>query len=83
VVKLLLDKGADVESRDANYGYGQTPLSLAAKLGHQAVVKMLLEKGADAECRSNGNQTPLLWARNEAIMKLLLEKGSQKPPYWR
>jgi ankyrin repeat protein len=37
-VKLLLEKGAELESKD---GQGQTPLSLAAKNGHKAVVKLL------------------------------------------
>ena len=49
VVKLLLEKGADVESKDR---YGQTPLSWAAEKGHEAVVKLLLEKGADVESRT-------------------------------
>jgi ankyrin repeat protein len=40
VVKLLLEKGAELESKDK---YGQTPLSWAAERGHEAVVKLLLE----------------------------------------
>ena len=47
-MKLLLEKGADVESKDQ---YGQTPLSWAAENGHEAVVKLLLEKGADVESK--------------------------------
>jgi len=43
-VKLLLKKGADVESEG---NIGQTPLLLAAWNGHEAVVKLLLEKGAE------------------------------------
>jgi ankyrin repeat protein len=43
VVKLLLDKGADLQSKDK---YGRTPLSWAAEKGHEAVVKLLLKKGA-------------------------------------
>ncbi|EWY79535.1 hypothetical protein FOYG_17336 [Fusarium oxysporum NRRL 32931] len=68
LVKLLLEKGADVESKDDKYG--RTPLSWAARNGHVAVVKLLLEKGAD---------TPLSWAAekgHEAVVKLLLEKGA-------
>ena len=43
-MKLLLEKGADVESKS---NIGQTPLLLAAWNGHKAVVKLLLEKGAE------------------------------------
>jgi ankyrin repeat protein len=47
-VKLLLEKGADVKSKD---GGGQTPLSRTVKgghgHGHEAVVKLLLKKGAE------------------------------------
>jgi ankyrin repeat protein len=43
-MKLLLEKGADVKSKD---GVGQTPLSRAARGAHEAVVKLLLEKGAE------------------------------------
>jgi ankyrin repeat protein len=43
-VKLLLEKGADVKSKD---GVGQTPLSRAAEGVHEAVVKLLLEEGAE------------------------------------
>ena len=48
VVKLLVEKGADLESKDRD---GQTPLSLAAMNGHEAVVKLLVEKGADLESK--------------------------------
>jgi ankyrin repeat protein len=39
VVKLLLEKGANVESKDK---YGRTPLLLAARCGREAVIKLLL-----------------------------------------
>ena len=55
VVKLLLDKNADVETKDK---YGQTPLSRATKNGHEAVVK-LLDKNADVESKDSYGQTPL------------------------
>jgi ankyrin repeat protein len=51
VVKLLLEKGADMESKDAEYG--QTPLSWAAESGHEAVIKLLLGEGADIESKSS------------------------------
>jgi ankyrin repeat protein len=46
-VKLLLEKGADVEFKD---DLGLTPLSWAAWNGHEAVMK-LLEKGADMKSK--------------------------------
>jgi ankyrin repeat protein len=49
VVKLLLDKGAKLESREDHYG--QTPLIWAAKNGNDMVVKPLLEKGAKLESK--------------------------------
>ena len=38
VVKLLLEKGAELESKDTN---GRTPLAWAAANRHEAVVKLL------------------------------------------
>jgi ankyrin repeat protein len=71
LVKLLLEKGAEVDSTDAG---GRTPLSWAARNGHEGVVKLLLEKGAEVDSKENGGRTPLWWAaRNghEAVVKLL------------
>ena len=78
VVKLLLEKGAELETKDENYV--RTPLSWAARYGHEAVVKLLLEKGAELETKSKSSQTPLSWAAangHEAVVKLLLEKGAE------
>ena len=50
-MKLLLEKGAELESKDNRYG--RTPLSWAAANGHEAVVKLLLEKGAELESKDN------------------------------
>ena len=75
VVKLLLDKGADVKSKSS---IGKTPLSRAAEKGHEAVVKLLLEKGVDVESKDGFGRTPLSRAAekgHEAVVKLLLEKG--------
>jgi ankyrin repeat protein len=44
MVKLLLEKGADLESKDTR---GRTLLSLASENGCEMVVKLLREKGAD------------------------------------
>ena len=61
-MKLLLEKGAELESKDDEYG--QTPLSRAAGEGHEAVVKLLLEKGAELESKDDTNgRTPLSWCQ--------------------
>jgi ankyrin repeat protein len=56
MVHLLLEKGADVESKDNDF---QTLLSRVAVSGHEATVHLLLEKGADVESKDNDGQTPL------------------------
>ncbi|KAH7230919.1 hypothetical protein BKA59DRAFT_504533 [Fusarium tricinctum] len=59
IVKLLLDKGAEVEAKDSKYGH--TPLSLAAENGYEAVVKLLLDKG-NARIEDSIGRTPLYFA---------------------
>ncbi|KAF7155865.1 hypothetical protein CNMCM5623_008745 [Aspergillus felis] len=77
MVKQLLDKGADIDTRDKN---GQTPLLLAAANGYEAAVKQLLEKGADPDSRTyDYGFTPLYLAtlgKYEAVVKQLLEQGA-------
>jgi hypothetical protein len=76
VVRLLLDKGADIETRDGN---GWTALHWAAKWGHEAMVRLLLDKGTDIEARDGSGWTALYGAAiqgHEAVMRLLLEKGA-------
>ncbi|QGA20938.1 hypothetical protein EYB26_008648 [Talaromyces marneffei] len=79
VVKLLLEKGAELEIKD-NIS-GRTPLSYAAERGHEAVVKLLLKHGAKLETKGNvSGQTPLSYAAergHEAVVKLLLEKDAK------
>jgi ankyrin repeat protein len=61
VVKLLLEKGAELESKDTEYS--RTPLLWAAEKGHEAVVKLLLEKDVDLESKDKKySRTPLSWA---------------------
>jgi ankyrin repeat protein len=54
---LLLQKGAELETKDNEYS--RTPLSSAAENGRKAVVK-LLENGAELETEDNAyGRTPL------------------------
>ncbi|KAI1073287.1 hypothetical protein LB507_010815 [Fusarium sp. FIESC RH6] len=78
IVKLLLDKGAEIEARDS-YNL-EPPLLWAVWAGHEDVAKLLLERGANANTKDNiFNHTPLHAAAelglNETI-KLLLENGA-------
>jgi ankyrin repeat protein len=71
VVELLLENGAELETKDEVYG--QTPLSCAARYGHEAVVELLLENSAELETKDENGQTPLSWAAwngHKAIVKL-------------
>ena len=47
IVKLLLEKGADVNLREASGGY--TPLTRAGYREHWVVVKILMEHGAGCQ----------------------------------
>jgi ankyrin repeat protein len=59
--------------------WNQTPLSWAAKRGHEAVVRLLVKKGTDIDAKDNEGQTALLWAAKrgyEGIVKFLIENGA-------
>ena len=56
VVRLLLERGMDVNSRDRAR---ETPLHLASSKSWAEIVQVLLEYGADADARNADGQTPL------------------------
>ncbi|KAK5635619.1 hypothetical protein RRF57_011331 [Xylaria bambusicola] len=65
--------------KDFKIRKGQTPLSWAARNGHEEIVQLLVEKGADIESKDSIGRTPLLWAAEEGhqeIVQLLVEKGA-------
>lgn len=56
VVKILIDRGADVAAEGPNR---QTALHLAVKNGHHETVNLLVEAGATLSARNEHGQTPL------------------------
>lgn len=77
IVKLLLDKGADVNARDTS-GFDMTPLHWASRLGSEDVVALLLERGASSDAIAFGDRTPLSWAienGSNSVLRLLLTKN--------
>ena len=76
IVRLLLDKGADVNAKDRS---GKTAMILAAKNGHADIVRLLLDKGADVNAKADDDTTALMQAAekgNVDVVRALLEKGA-------
>ena len=76
VVRMLLERGADVNARNR---WQETPLHDAAWQGHDEVVGVLLEKGADIHARDQWQETPLhdaAWQGHDEVVGVLLERGA-------
>ena len=75
VVKLLLEKGADVNKHNEG---GETPLHYAARHGHVKVMEILLDHGADPTKKGTGCGTPMQWAGSRGqirAIKVLMRYG--------
>lgn len=59
IVKLLLEKGADVNKHNEG---GVTPLHYASRHGHVKVMAILLDHGADPTKKGTGCGTAMQWA---------------------
>ena len=74
VVKLLLDKEADINAANKD---GWTPLHGASYYGHIEVIKLLLDKEANVNAADKDGWTPLHGASSHGhieVVKLLLDK---------
>ena len=74
-VQAELDKGVDVNAS----GNGQSPLHLAAIMGHVGVAELLIASGADLEGTDKYGNTPLHYAAHHGrkeTTKLLITKGA-------
>jgi serine/threonine protein kinase len=70
IVKLLIEKGADVNAQDHS---DETALMHTNEL---KIAKLLIEKGADVNIQDANGRTALMHTINKEIAKLLIEKGA-------
>ena len=77
MVSLLIERGADVNSRDHA---GSTPLHHAASGGNKAVVELLIAKGADVNAKDSKGRTPAYLAKDAyPHVAEVLTKHAAKP----
>ncbi|KAJ7150077.1 ankyrin repeat-containing domain protein [Mycena crocata] len=77
VVRLLIEKGADVNLRAGDFG---SALQVAAYWDHQDLAQLLLENGADVNARNSGPFGNALQAASydghEALVRLIMGIGA-------
>ncbi|WP_353276290.1 ankyrin repeat domain-containing protein [Wolbachia endosymbiont (group B) of Villa cingulata] len=77
IVKFLVDRGADVDSKNKD---GRTPLHDAALEGHNGVVKTLLERGANVNALNNLKNFPFILAKeksNQGLIEILKNENAR------
>lgn len=75
-LKVLIAKGADVNTRDQKK---RTPLIFAATNGHTSTAAFLISQGAEVNAKDSGGRTALLYASKRSFNEtaaLLLDQGA-------
>ncbi|KAK6361998.1 hypothetical protein TWF730_005702 [Orbilia blumenaviensis] len=75
-VRMLLEKGADIETQDEKFG--RTALIWATQGGNKNTAQLLIDRGANIHKRDKGGRTALSRAASsgyDAIVKSMIEKG--------
>ncbi len=76
-VKMFLEDGANVNSRDSS---GNTPLMHAVMQEDRESAKLLVDAGADVNLNNQAGVTPLIFAvdkGNTELIQFLIEKGAE------
>ncbi|GLJ59496.1 hypothetical protein SUGI_1511180 [Cryptomeria japonica] len=73
VAELLLNSGADVNSRN---DHGRTPLMSEKARRRADIAAVLLKNGAEVNAIDNYGRTALHYALSKRVLKLLLENGA-------
>jgi len=76
VVKLLVESGAEVDTRREG---GGTPLHSAAQNGDAQLVEFLLEHGADPLAENDEGRSPLDLATSAEVVALLEDRAIPEP----
>ncbi|KAF8538871.1 ankyrin repeat-containing domain protein [Trichophaea hybrida] len=83
LVRLLLDRGADVIRMGPSCKHGDTALHIAARLGLTDIAELLIVRGADVHARDSKDERPLNAAsRNGSkdMVAFLLRHGAELCP---
>lgn len=78
VAKLLIDKGADINTTTPS---GSSALLMATPRHLLDIAKLLIEKGANIEQQNDKGYTPIITSvltANPVLAKLLIEKGADR-----